>query len=266
MAATTTDYEQIVRTVQLYVDGFNDGDPDRFREAFREDAWIFYTDAEGALHKNLISESFEDWASEGASIAGRVISVRQAGDVASVLLGFDNLDDDGSCWADLHALIRVDGVWKITNKTATHASRAGGAVDKGAEQAPPTAPDRDEIVRTVQLYVDGFNGGADKFEQAFDRDAWIFRTDAEGVLRQRLISESFQLWASWRRIIHGRTVSVTQAGDVAAVLLGFEDTTDESNRWADLHALIRVNGVWKITNKTATHSSRAGGVLDVDSP
>ena len=31
-------------------------------EAFHEDAWIFYIDADGALHKNLISESFEKWA------------------------------------------------------------------------------------------------------------------------------------------------------------------------------------------------------------
>jgi hypothetical protein len=83
MAAATTDYEQIVQAVQLYVGGFKDGDPDQFREAFHEDAWIFYTDAAGTLHKNLISESFEEWASERSSIDGRVISVRQAGDVAS---------------------------------------------------------------------------------------------------------------------------------------------------------------------------------------
>jgi hypothetical protein len=49
---------------------------------------------------------------------------------------------------------------------------------------------------------------------------------------------------------------------VAAGLLAFEDSTDESMRWADLDALIRVDGVWKDTNKTATHATRAGGVLD----
>jgi methylglyoxal synthase len=51
---------------------------------------------------------------------------------------------------------------------------------------------------------------------------------------------------------------VTQAGDIASVLLAFEDAEDPANRWVDLHALLRVAGVWKITNKTATHLSRAG--------
>jgi hypothetical protein len=45
--------------MQLYIDGFNDNDVGKFREAFHEDAWIFYIDVGGALHKNLISESFE---------------------------------------------------------------------------------------------------------------------------------------------------------------------------------------------------------------
>ena len=62
MTATTTDYDEIVRVVQLYVDGFNDGDINKFKEAFHENAWIFFTDAEGALHKALLTDCFEDWA------------------------------------------------------------------------------------------------------------------------------------------------------------------------------------------------------------
>ena len=34
-------YDEIVRVAQLYVDGFNDNDVSKFREAFHEDAWIF---------------------------------------------------------------------------------------------------------------------------------------------------------------------------------------------------------------------------------
>ncbi len=127
MTATATDYDEIVRVVQLYVDGFNDCDADKFKEAFHEDAWIFFTDAEGALHKHLIRDSLQEWAAPpNKDIAGRIISVSQAGDVASVLLGFDDVRGAEHSWVDFHALIRVDGVWKITNKTATHSSRAGG--------------------------------------------------------------------------------------------------------------------------------------------
>jgi len=128
MAAKAPDYDEIVRVVQLYVDGFNDCDVDKFRKAFHEDAWCFFTRADGSLFKHLISDSFEEWpAPPKSDITGRIISVTQAGDVANVLLGFDNNIDLSSCWVDFHSLLRIDGIWKITNKTATHSSRAGGA-------------------------------------------------------------------------------------------------------------------------------------------
>ena len=126
--ATTPDYDEIVRVVQLYIDGFNDGDIAKFKEAFHENAWIFFTDAEGALYKALLADCFEEWAAPPREhIVGRVISVTQAGDVASVLLGFDNATDRSSSWVDIHSLLRLDGVWKIMNKTATHSSRAAWA-------------------------------------------------------------------------------------------------------------------------------------------
>jgi len=44
-------------------------------------------------------------------------------------------------------------------------------------------------------------------------------------------------------------------GDAASVQLSF-DPKDRPYGWIDFHNLLRINGVWKITNKTATHSSR----------
>ena len=124
MTRRTDDYDAIVRTVQLYVDGFNNADIGKFRQAFDENAWIFFIDAGGKLHRNLISEDFERWASPpGRRIVARFISVTQAGDAASVQLTFDSADDPASSWVDFHNLLRVNGVWKITNKTATHSSR-----------------------------------------------------------------------------------------------------------------------------------------------
>ena len=54
--------------MQLYVDAFNQNDISKLREAFHEDAWIFFIDGDGILHKNLISESFEEWASPPSSV------------------------------------------------------------------------------------------------------------------------------------------------------------------------------------------------------
>jgi|SRR5437764_14687413 len=128
MSATATDHDEIARVVQLYIDGFNDCDVDKFTEAFHDDAWIFFTDADGGLNKGLLTECFEEWAAPPrANIVGRLISVQQAGDVACVLLGFDDLADPTNCWVDFHLLLRIDGAWKITNKTATHSSKAAWA-------------------------------------------------------------------------------------------------------------------------------------------
>jgi len=85
------------------------------------------TDADGVSYTGRISGSFEEWAANKTKIMGRFISVTQAGDVATVLLGFDSAPDKMDSWVDIHALLRIDGVWKITNKTATHYSRAAWA-------------------------------------------------------------------------------------------------------------------------------------------
>ena len=124
MTARTDDYDEITRVMQLYIDGFNDNDVGKFKEAFHDDAWIFFIDAEGVLHKSLISEWFEKWATPpGWGVVGRFISVTQVGDAASVQVSFDLASDRSQGWIDFHNLIRINGVWKITNKTATHSSR-----------------------------------------------------------------------------------------------------------------------------------------------
>ena len=79
-----------------------------------------------------------------------------------------------------------------------------------------TTPDYDEIVRVVQLYIDGWQGNVNKFKEAFHADASIFFTDAEGVLHKSLLTDRFAAWAATKKHIVGRVIAVTQAEDVAA--------------------------------------------------
>ena len=124
MTARTDDYDEIVRVMQLYIDGFNDNEVSKFKEAFHEDAWIFFIDADGKLHNSPISEYFETWAKPpGLGVVGRFVSVTQVGDAASVQLSFDRSSDTANGWIDFHNLLRINGVWNITNKTTTHSSR-----------------------------------------------------------------------------------------------------------------------------------------------
>lgn len=119
------------------------------------------------------------------------------------------------------------------------------------------APEIDEIKRVVQLYVDGFQGGREKLEEAFHKDAWIFAVDADGALATDLISDRFERWANSQRAVKSRFIAVTQAGEVASVLLGFDNSENLEDSWVDVIALVKFDGIWKITNKTAAHSTRA---------
>jgi hypothetical protein len=121
MTERTKDYGEILRVMQLYIDGFNDNEINKFHEAFHEDAWIFYIDSDGVLRKKLISETFETWAAPPSwGVVGRIISVTQVGDAAAVQLSWYRAPDE---YIDFHNLLKIKGVWKITNKTATHGSR-----------------------------------------------------------------------------------------------------------------------------------------------
>ncbi|KPQ30921.1 MULTISPECIES: nuclear transport factor 2 family protein [unclassified Halomonas] len=119
------------------------------------------------------------------------------------------------------------------------------------------APEIDEIKRVVQLYVDGFQGGMEKLQEAFHKEAWIFALDAEGALATDLISDRFERWANSQRAVKSRFIAITQAGEVASVLLGFDNSENLEDSWVDVIALLKVQGTWRITNKTAAHSSRA---------
>ena len=123
MTQRSDDYDAIVSVIGQYIDGFNDNDVSKFRAAFDDNAWIFYIDADGILHKHPISEDFERWAAPPSwDVVGRIISVIQVGDAAAVHLNFDS-EKSGGGWIDFHHLVRINGAWKITNKTATHSSR-----------------------------------------------------------------------------------------------------------------------------------------------
>lgn len=130
-----------MRVIQLYVDGFNKSDINKFTEAFHEDARITFTDADGELSSALLSDLFEEWAAPWKGVPGdefvlRIVSVIQAGDVASVVLEMHTPNDPSNAWVDIHSLLRIDGVWKDMNKTATHSSRADWASAVTASGAP----------------------------------------------------------------------------------------------------------------------------------
>jgi hypothetical protein len=124
------DHDEIVRVIQLYIDGFNQSDIGKFRECFHDNAWWACTlQGDGSLVQHPVAESLREWVGDDFTKdwEHRILSVTQAGDVASVILEMHSVSRPSEAWVDMHALLRIDGVWKDMNKTATHASRAAWA-------------------------------------------------------------------------------------------------------------------------------------------
>ena len=257
---TAPDTEEIGQFIETgYINAFHEADFPKLRRLFHESSRYSFTTRDGTLYAGAFDDDeVRGWAGSEQDWEHTILSVTQAGDVASVVLKMRSKSDPGSAWVDIHALLRIDGEWYDMNKTATHASRADWA---GADEpAPGRAPDRDQIVQVAQLYIDGFNhADADKLREAFHPDARIAFTDSAGKLHSWRIYDDVDEWnADLDEHVDGRIISVTQAGDVACVLLGFDYPADLSDGWVDIHSLLKLDGTWKIMNKTATHASRAG--------
>lgn len=122
------------------------------------------------------------------------------------------------------------------------------------------AAGNDTAVGAVQLYVDGVaKGDAAKLEQAFNEGAWMFGS----IGGQRLdmpISEMIKLIVDKPADVDGgfraNVRSVEEEGDAAVVVLE-EEAFWGNLSFVDFFSVARIDGSWKIVNKTFAHT---GGV------
>ena len=123
------DLAEIERVVQLYVDGAS-GDVGKLEEAFHADARMFGHIGDLATYVP-IGEFFKIVANSPGPLAGptyraKVRSIDVAGDAAvAVLVEQDYMGCD---FVDFFSLARIDGAWKIVNKTYAH---TGGSLPTG---------------------------------------------------------------------------------------------------------------------------------------
>jgi hypothetical protein len=118
MRSSIDDLEAVRKLIQLYIDGSN-GDTAKLKEAFHRDARMFGHLGATPTTSGPITE-FIDWIGKNPGNAGRnyvayVRSIDVAGDAGvAVLVETDYLGHD---FVDYFSVARIDGVWKITNKT-----------------------------------------------------------------------------------------------------------------------------------------------------
>lgn len=104
------DHDEIVRIMHIYTDNFGagEGNPRIFEEAFRDDAWMIFSERDGTVVRARIWDEFDEWASPEGKNKGidcRIISLIQAGDIANVLHIFNDLSTaPEDYWVDLHTI------------------------------------------------------------------------------------------------------------------------------------------------------------------
>ncbi len=122
MAVSAPEQSAITEVVQLYIDGSRDGDADKLRRAFHPDARMFGSLA-GQRIDVPIDEFFALASGRPADVDGtyeaRVVSLEQVGDAATAAI------EETGFWGtlsftDFFSLSRIDGEWKIVNKTFAH--------------------------------------------------------------------------------------------------------------------------------------------------
>ena len=90
---TTTDYDNIVATVRLYVDGWNERDVEKYKSAFHPDAWMSTQVMTASFTKCLLRKSCSGRgppgppATEKDNVKLRILSVAQMGGRGGGLLG-----------------------------------------------------------------------------------------------------------------------------------------------------------------------------------
>lgn len=212
--AYSSDDEADVRAVaRAYLDGLLDGDVRTLQSAFEPDARF-----EGSVGGTLVEMSFEDWAESRRGKRMRPVEdyrhsiegVLIAGDAAVVRTDIDWPD---TYFVDYLSLLRIDGEWKIVNKTWTQwpSPRAMSRIEIRRVPAEQLAAFTGTYVveggESLELPVNiagdglslGVRGkryelyflGGDTFAPAFDVDARIRfeRSDAGQVTGMRIAME-----------------------------------------------------------------------------
>jgi hypothetical protein len=114
-----SEYDEIARTIQTYINGGKSGRGDEMKPAFHASATIF-----GYLGADLIGGPIQilfDWVDQNEparELQSRITSMYLNGTVATVRLELDNWS--GHRFTDLFTLLKFEGEWKIISKVFHH--------------------------------------------------------------------------------------------------------------------------------------------------
>jgi Putative lumazine-binding len=116
------DHDAIAATLQMYIDGSAQGDAAKLTEAFHPDAQMY-----GAVGDQRYDEPITEYiklvtetpSDADGTFRGRITSIVQTGDAAGAILVEEGFWGAVS-FVDFFTLARIEGRWRIVNKTFAH--------------------------------------------------------------------------------------------------------------------------------------------------
>jgi Putative lumazine-binding len=120
--ATAQETDQITQVIDLYIEGCRDGDAGKLREAFHPEARMWGS-LGGQRFDIPVTEMIAMVDGSPVDVEGsykaQVTSTQQTDDAAEVVLAEEGFWGTVS-FVDFFSLARIDGDWKIVNKTFVH--------------------------------------------------------------------------------------------------------------------------------------------------
>lgn len=114
--STRSDIELISETIQLYLDGTANGEPDKLRKAFHPDFNLYTVSDQDSL-KIRSGEKYIQNTKEGekSNRIGRIISIDFEKDAA--IAKAEIVIPDWRIFTDYFLLLKYEGSWKIVHKS-----------------------------------------------------------------------------------------------------------------------------------------------------
>ena len=154
--AATDDYDAIDKVIEAYIQAAKTGDVGLLFPIFHEKARLFGEGPPKGKRWDLDrDEYFKMQAAEplnrGGNYRARLVSVKQMGPSAVAVVEEDGCWEDNVSFVDIFSLSRIDGAWKIVNKTYTHrdagsALAAPGDLEDQPHKKRPDMSWRDHLV------------------------------------------------------------------------------------------------------------------------
>ncbi len=241
-----SEIEQINTTLQHYIEGTANGEPERLKKAFHKDFKLFIVDSDTL--KVIDGKGYIKRVEKGKKYnrIGKVITIDYENDAASAKIEV-YFPDRNRVATDYLLLLKIQGTWKILHKIINL-----NTFENVADLQAKNTLEIDKINTTLIHYIEGTaNSKPDRLNKAFHKDfnLYYIKKDTLGIIPGKKYITNFTQGKTFNRI--GKVLSIDYEDD--AGLAKIQVLMPDRDRVAiDYLLLLKIKEEWKIIHKSFT--------------